>query len=109
MLKTFILHAQIYSALTALSAHDMEVLSAVLSGAACVWVGSGFVPASRVAFRRAHGPFGKHPNRDNSNPVAPTSGSTLLWKPGDHAFEGVGEPLEVLIDMLCAHASAGGP
>ena len=42
---------QIYMALTELSVHDVEVLSAVASGAAVVWVGSGFVPASRVAFR----------------------------------------------------------
>jgi hypothetical protein len=42
---------QIYSALSALSEHEAEVLAAVLPGAACVWVGSGFVPAARVAFR----------------------------------------------------------
>ena len=46
-------HVQMYSALSALSAHEAEVLAAVLPGAACVWVGSGFVPAQRVAFRRA--------------------------------------------------------
>lgn len=42
---------QIYSALSALSEHEAEVLAAVLPGAACIWVGSGFVPAARVAFR----------------------------------------------------------
>jgi hypothetical protein len=42
---------QIYTCLSSLSRHDMEVVSAILSDAPCVWTGNGFVPATRVAFR----------------------------------------------------------
>lgn len=42
---------QIYTCLFSLSRHDMEVVSAILSDAPCVWVGNGFVSAARVAFR----------------------------------------------------------
>ena len=42
---------QIYTCLSSLSRHDMEVVSAILSDAPCVWTGNGFVPAARVAFR----------------------------------------------------------
>ena len=42
---------QIYTCLSLLSHHDMEVVSAILSDAPCIWTGNGFVPAARVAFR----------------------------------------------------------
>lgn len=42
---------QIYTCLSSLSRHDMEVVSAILSDAPCVWTGNGFVPVARVAFR----------------------------------------------------------
>lgn len=42
---------QIYTCLSSLSRHDMEVVSAILSDAPCIWTGNGFVPAARVAFR----------------------------------------------------------
>jgi sacsin len=56
---------QIYAAFTALSSHDMEVVTAILSGSACIWVGTGFVPAERVAFRYS----------------APFVQQKLSWKP----------------------------
>ncbi len=42
---------QIYTCLSSLSRHEMEVVSAILSDAPCIWTGNGFVPAARVAFR----------------------------------------------------------
>lgn len=45
---------QIYAALTSLNGTDMEVITAILSGSPCIWVGNGFVSAARVAFRFVH-------------------------------------------------------
>eukprot|EP00803_Ostreobium_quekettii_P010692 evm.model.scf_230.1 EVM.evm.TU.scf_230.1 scf_230:55-29919(-) len=41
----------IYSKLGELSDKDMEVAKSILSGSLCVWVGNGFAPANKVAFK----------------------------------------------------------
>lgn len=40
----------IYKALSALSAHDMDIATSVLLDTACIWVGTGFVSCKQVAF-----------------------------------------------------------
>lgn len=45
---------QIYSELTALDEHQMEVARQQLLGAPCIWVGDAFTVADRVALRSVH-------------------------------------------------------
>lgn len=42
---------QLYSALAALPDVELAAAKEQLAGAACVWVGNGFMPPDRVAFR----------------------------------------------------------
>lgn len=42
---------QLYRALAALPAPELEATRKLLAASPCIWVGNGFAPIGRVAFR----------------------------------------------------------